>query len=37
VKPIPVTIPEEGKLLVLAGALPPSRVGVTLDVKAHKR
>jgi len=37
VKPVPVTIPEQGKLLVLAGALPPSRVGLTLDVKARKR
>ena len=34
VKPLRVEIPETGKLLVLAGALPPPRVGVELEVKA---
>ncbi len=36
VRPVPVTIPETGKALVLAGALPPARVTVELDVKARK-
>jgi hypothetical protein len=36
VKPLPVRIPEAGKLLRLAGALPPSRVSVSLEVKAPK-
>lgn len=34
VKPLQVEIPESGKLLLLSGALPPSRVTVELDVKA---
>lgn len=37
VKPVPVTIPEEGKALVLAGALPPPRVTLALEVKAGKK
>jgi hypothetical protein len=33
VKPLPVAIPESGKLLLLSGALPPATVGVELEVK----
>jgi hypothetical protein len=33
VKPLPVSIPESGKTLVLSGVLPPQRVTVELDVK----
>jgi hypothetical protein len=33
IKPLAVTIPESGKLLVLAGVLPPERIGVELEVK----
>jgi hypothetical protein len=33
VKPLPVSIPESGKALVLSGVLPPQRVTVELDVK----
>jgi len=36
VKPLPITIPETGKVLLLAGALPPVRVGVALDVKGKR-
>jgi hypothetical protein len=36
VRPVPVTIPETGKSLLLSGALPPSQVTVELDVKARK-
>lgn len=36
VKPLPVTIPETGKALVLTGVLPPERVSVTIDVKAKR-
>ncbi len=35
VRPLPVTVPETGKLLYLSGALPPERVTVTLDVRAR--
>jgi len=34
VKPLPISIPESGKVLLLTGVLPPSRVSVELDVKA---
>lgn len=34
VRPIPVTIPESGKILFMAGALPPPTVAVELEVKA---
>lgn len=37
VKPVPVTIPEQGKVLLLAGALPPAHVALSLEVKAQKR
>jgi carboxypeptidase family protein len=33
VKPLPVAIPESGKLLLLSGVLPPERIGVELEVK----
>lgn len=36
VKPLPVKIPEAGKVLNLAGALPPQRVVLALEVKAPK-
>jgi hypothetical protein len=36
VKPLPVTIPESGKLLLLSGVLPPQRIGVELEVKAKR-
>lgn len=36
VKPLAVTIPETGKLLLLAGALPPPSVAVELEVKARR-
>jgi hypothetical protein len=35
VRPLPVEVPESGKLLLLTGALPPSRVAVELDVKTR--
>jgi hypothetical protein len=33
VKPLPIAIPESGKLLLLSGVLPPERIGVELEVK----
>ena len=33
VKPVPVNIPEQGKVITLTAALPPARVSVLLDVK----
>jgi hypothetical protein len=36
VKPLPVAIPETGKVLLLSGALPPPRVGVALEVKGKR-
>jgi hypothetical protein len=33
VKPLPITIPESGKALLLTGALPPARIGVELEIK----
>ena len=33
VKPLPVAIPESGKVLLLSGALPPARVAVELEIK----
>src|SRR5947199_8978837 len=33
IKPLPITIPESGKLLLLAAVLPPERIGVELEVK----
>lgn len=36
VKPLPVAIPESGKVLLMTGVLPPARVAVELDVKAKR-
>jgi hypothetical protein len=36
VKPLPVTIPEAGKALLLTGALPPPKVAVELEVKGKR-
>jgi hypothetical protein len=36
VKPLPITIPETGKLLLLTGVLPPEKIGVELEVKGKK-
>jgi len=36
VKPLPIAIPETGKLLLLSGVLPPRKIGVELEVKAEK-
>jgi len=36
VKPLPIAIPETGKLLLLTGVLPPERVGVELEVKGKR-
>jgi hypothetical protein len=36
VKPLPITIPESGKSLMLSGVLPSERVSVTIDVRARK-
>ena len=33
IKPLPVDIPESGKLLLLSGALPPAQVRVELEIK----
>ncbi len=36
VKPLPVAIPETGKLLLLSGVLPPETIGVQIEVKGNK-
>jgi hypothetical protein len=36
VKPLPVAIPETGKLLLLTGVLPPEKIGVEIEVKGNK-
>ncbi|HEX4961111.1 MAG TPA: carboxypeptidase-like regulatory domain-containing protein [Thermoanaerobaculia bacterium] len=36
VKPLPIAIPESGKVLFLTGALPPAKVGVELEVKGKR-
>jgi Carboxypeptidase regulatory-like domain len=36
VKPLPITIPESGKVLFLTGVLPPAKVGVELEVKGKR-
>ncbi len=36
VRPLPVAIPESGKVLYLTGVLPPAQVSVKLDVKAKR-
>jgi hypothetical protein len=37
VRPLPITVPEEGKALLLAGVLPPERVTLDLEVKTDRR
>jgi hypothetical protein len=37
VKPLPVTIPEDGKALLLTGALPPAQVAVELEVRERRK
>jgi hypothetical protein len=37
VKPLPISIPESGKVLLLTGVLPPARVAVELEVKAQEK
>jgi Carboxypeptidase regulatory-like domain len=37
VRPLPVTVPETGKTLLLAGVLPPARVAVELEVRSGAR
>ncbi len=37
VRPLPITLPAGGKLLVLAGVLPPQRVTLEMEVKADRR
>jgi hypothetical protein len=36
VKPLPISIPESSKVLLLTGVLPPQRVTVELEVKAKR-
>jgi hypothetical protein len=36
VKPLPIAIPETGKLLLLSGVLPPEKIGVEIEVKGNK-
>jgi hypothetical protein len=36
VKPLPISIPESGKVLLLTGVLPPQKVAVELEVKAKR-
>jgi hypothetical protein len=36
VKPLPIQIPESGKVLLLTGVLPPAQVDVELDVRAKR-
>jgi hypothetical protein len=36
IKPLPIAIPESGKLLLLTGVLPPEKIGVELEVKGKK-
>jgi Carboxypeptidase regulatory-like domain len=36
VKPLPIAIPETGKLLLLTGVLPPVEIGVELEVRVKK-
>ncbi len=35
-KPLPIAIPETGKLLFLSGVLPPAAIGVEIEVKGKK-
>ena len=36
VKPLPIAIPESGKVLFLTGVLPPAKVGMELEVKGKR-
>jgi len=36
VKPLPIAIPESGKVLFLTGVLPPAKVGAELEVKGKR-
>jgi len=36
IKPLPIAIPESGKLLLLSGVLPPETIGVQIEVKGNK-
>jgi hypothetical protein len=36
IKPLPIAIPETGKLLFLSGVLPPEKIGVEIEVKGKK-
>ncbi|HEY0783009.1 MAG TPA: carboxypeptidase-like regulatory domain-containing protein, partial [Thermoanaerobaculia bacterium] len=36
VRPLPVQIPEAGKVLLLSGVLPPVQIGVEIEVKAPR-
>jgi hypothetical protein len=36
VKPLPIAIPETGKLLLMTGVLPPEKIAVALEVKGKK-
>jgi hypothetical protein len=36
IKPLPITIPETGKLLLLTGVLPPEKIGVEIEVKGKQ-
>jgi hypothetical protein len=36
VKPLPIAIPESGKLLLLSGVLPPETIRVQIEVKGNK-
>jgi hypothetical protein len=36
VKPLPIAIPETGKLLLMTGVLPPEKIVVALEVKGKK-
>ncbi len=37
VKPLPIAIPETGKLLLMTGVLPPEKIAVALEVKGKKQ
>jgi hypothetical protein len=37
VRPLPISIPEDGKALLLAGVLPPERVTLDLEVRSGRR
>ena len=37
VRPLPITIPQTGKTLLLSGLLPPARIGVELEVRNDRK